>query len=323
MKYTIALLTVVFLSSCSVYTITNKTDQNFTINKSGGGSVNIPPYACLEFNEYFMGLGGDFPFAVEGIKGEHIASHYEIMLKNNDGNTEDEESSTNYLVTESEENTQCTKEGEKESEITALVPICGEVSGTIKAQCATGSARCKKEDLKDVPVCVDGKNNVLANLPTCSDKSQKPNCRNTEAKEQPVLDNNSQVFCQGEKGVPACSDGDVKCIISNKKEDPSSPVCFKNGDVMGNISPACSDNSKAICLGSVVALPNPTHQIKCGNSLTSAQCAGFTNPICAINNTGLGIKPYCVFSTNNQLRKYSNQVTCGNGATPSCVRATP
>ena len=56
------LFVFVFLSACSVYTVTNKTDQNLQLKIAGGETRDLKAGACTQLTEYFMGLGGGLSF---------------------------------------------------------------------------------------------------------------------------------------------------------------------------------------------------------------------------------------------------------------------
>ena len=116
MKTIIMLFAVcVLLPACSVYTITNKTDRDITIKKSGGIEVTLKANQCEELSEYFLGLGGDFPVIIEGIDAEHSANNYEI-------NTAEPAPSVAtvgsfaYAVSESKKNPACGEEDGKEDD---------------------------------------------------------------------------------------------------------------------------------------------------------------------------------------------------------------
>ena len=74
-------ISLFFLPACTVYTITNKTDRSFSINISGGGKKIVERDQCLEMQEYFLGLGGDFPFIISGSKSEYRSGNYEFRVK--------------------------------------------------------------------------------------------------------------------------------------------------------------------------------------------------------------------------------------------------
>lgn len=168
------------MSSCSFYTVTNKTNEDIVIKKSGGDTFILEALSCVELTEYFLGLGGDFPFALEGADREYSANHYEIILKS----ANKPEEVTTQKVILSNENTDCNKKkSSEEVKIDGkLKPFCGEGATSQVAKCISSdgniaTAKCQMEGDEKKPICVNGKNELLSIKPKCEEESVQPVCK--------------------------------------------------------------------------------------------------------------------------------------------------
>ena len=189
MKPLVLLLSFILLSACSFYTITNKTNEDLVIKKSGGDTFVLKAFSCIELSEHFLGLGGDFPFALTGEGREYSANHYEIILK-------EEVNSTNEVASQSvilsNENTECDKKKSQEIKIDGKAkPVCGEDAAAKLAKCSssddsTATAKCQVEGDERKPICVNKDGKLSSTSPTCEEKSLKPTCKEKETKPEEV-----------------------------------------------------------------------------------------------------------------------------------------
>ncbi len=186
MKLVVLFFFVTLLSSCSFYTITNKTNEDIVIKKSGGDTFILEALSCVELTEYFLGLEGDFPFSLEGADREYSANHYEVVLKLAD------EVATREVVL-SNENTDCDKKKPlEEIKIDGkLKPVCGEGATPQVAKCSSSdgnaaTAKCQIEGDDKKPICVNEKNEILSIKPKCEEESVQPICKEEKVSQESV-----------------------------------------------------------------------------------------------------------------------------------------
>ena len=188
MKPLVLLLSFILLSACSFYTITNKTNEDLVIKKSGEDTFVLKAFSCIELSEHFLGLGGDFPFALKGEGREYSANHYEIILK--EVNSTSEVASKSVIL--SNENTECDKKKSQEIKIDDTAkPVCGEDAAAKLAKCSssddsTATAKCEVEGDERKPICVNKDGKLSSTSPICEEKSLKPVCKKEETKPEEV-----------------------------------------------------------------------------------------------------------------------------------------
>ena len=329
MKTVFILFLAAFLPACTVYTVTNKVNQDLKIKTAGGDEVTLKASDCIELREYFLGLAGDFPFAVIGGVGEYSVGHYEITLKavaavgdtaNVSANASGNVVSDQYTVSVSHKNIECESTSDKAVKIddNTKVPVCGDKAD--KANCTTGTAKCvtSAENKKvQIPACVNDKNESLNDVaPTCKEPSLQPNCLTSME-----IDSQTQAICLD--GEAKCSTGTTaKCVKGN--DASSIPSCLnQNNQKVENASLVfCANGQRPICLKPVVvekAVVIPTPQ--CGSG-QNPQCASGGTPICglltgAVNKVN---QPYCV--NKNNIR-WVDDVRCSGVGSPNCDSVEP
>ena len=119
MKIYFIILLSVFLIACNEYTITNNTDSNVQLAKSGGDTLVVPAQSCVKLMELLIGMGGDFPFSFKNCsscKKEYTSGHYEIKRSVSPANEEQKSDEALITVTASNENTDCDGTDDEESE---------------------------------------------------------------------------------------------------------------------------------------------------------------------------------------------------------------
>ena len=276
MKFFLIFFCLVLFSSCTVYTVTNKTDRDFEIKKAGEEQISLKARKCIELTEYFLGLAGDFPFVIEGEEQERNPGHYEIEYKVQ-AETKSEESAVAtpvvsvpqkpYIVSLSEKNPECddedkdkdkesnTKEGETKlwPKDTAKNVFC--LSGQPK--CSEGVLACLlMENNVSQPACVRGQEKegkwekVAKAVLSCAgakeaDQNKKPLCLppvlvnvNTN---QPALCGGAAVECtRGGRAVCGKVPGDLqnKAYCVNATNILYGDVTCANG-----VTPSCSGTS--------------------------------------------------------------------------------
>ncbi len=188
MKIIFVLFLILLLPACSFYTLTNKTGRTLKIETSGGDkTITLEAFSCIQLNEHFMGLGGDFPFIINGNKKrEYSANHYEVKVKS----SSDTSAVFEYIASESSENPECESSKSQKIQIDdKTIAVCG-TAASQSAQCqssdgapvTTATVRCMiREDKinEKQPVCVDKDNNLLDNddvKPGCKSSSEQPVC---------------------------------------------------------------------------------------------------------------------------------------------------
>ena len=182
------LIFCILLPACSFYTITNKTNEDMVIKKSGGDTFVLKAFSCVELSEYFLGLGGDFPFALTGYDREYSANHYEIIRKVAD--SANEVAADNVVL--SNENTECDKKTLQKIKIDdKLTPVCGDDADAKVAECdssddSIAAAKCQVEEGEKKPICVNRKNELLNTAPKCETEDVEPICKEKEVKTQTV-----------------------------------------------------------------------------------------------------------------------------------------
>ena len=341
MKNIFTFFLFIFLSACTVYTVTNKTNENLKVVKAGGQEVTVEASMCIELSEYFLGLGGDFPFAIN--KKEYSAGHYEITpasvatvadasttTHSAAGGDVSVEVKQEYSVSLSAKNTACEPsklQANNNNEVLSVV--CGDQP----AQCAAGNtAECITEGDQTVPVCVNTAGQRLTDMsPTCKDSSKKPECKSSAESSVIKVNNTRRAFCLS--GTVQCvSTGgvkiagvEVKCVGDDQN---AIPVCLNqnNEKVAGNIlcrtSAANNNNNKGPkCLPPVVVriAPEGGPALSCnvgsgGTTRGVAVCSeGY--PVCGMVTGDWSFQPYCV---NEGRTLWPVSVTCSSGADPAC-----
>ncbi len=337
MRTIFVIFSFVFLAGCSVHTITNETNLDFEIKKSGGGTVTLKAQSCVSLDEYFLGLGGDFPFTIriegaEDYSKEYSAGHYKITseVKATSDNETAENTNTSsannveFELSLSSKNLSCEKEDEKEDEKeeidNKMVAVCGDKS----AKCeSSGIAKCIMKDNKNTPVCVDDKDTILKDTdPACDDKSLKVECKEKSNSNKVAWEKDSQtrVFCL--TGQVQCPDSaEIACI---KEGDQSSvPACLKDNKKVADADVGCVDSSgnvlpegKLKCLQPIsitLATVIAEQTVRCGTG--TPQCADGGKPVCGAIPGDLQDQPYCV---NEDNIRWPGSVTCSNDVSPNC-----
>ena len=203
MKIYIIMLLGVFLTACNEYTVTNKTDKDVRLVKSGGESVTIPAQSCIVLVEFMVQMGGDFPFSIkdcDSCKEEYKSSHYEISSKVDSSDTEE----LTTEVNSSDKNSDCngTKEEQEEEDDDKNGETQSTENDNIKAKPA-----CENEDFQ--LVCQDEHDQTVSMQARCSDSN-----------------GSLTVICVGSKGFPVSG---------------INPACIKKGEA--NQEPVCQDES--------------------------------------------------------------------------------
>ena len=126
MKSYIIIFFFIFLTACNEYTITNKTNNDIQLVKSGGSVSTISAQSCVRLVEFLIGMGGDFPFSIKDCdtcEEEYMSDHYEIKgsVSTEEGsvpsaNEEQKSGEALITVTASNENTDCDGTDNEESE---------------------------------------------------------------------------------------------------------------------------------------------------------------------------------------------------------------
>lgn len=334
MRLLVLLFVFLFLSACSLYTVTNKTDQNLQLKIAGGENQDLKAGACLELMEYFLGLGGDFPFSIDEYEREFNPNNYEIIkldvspvspevnsntdvatASNSDGSgaesTADSTGTTvnlerGYKIVNSDKNLECDPE-ESEGEDVSLEPVCEDGKKVI---CDGSKAQCEKG--ATTPICVDNDNKKLTEVkPICADSSKKPVCKEkveTVASDLEI-DDSAQVVC--ESGTPnKCANGELKCA---NLQQGLTPICLEsNGE--SDSKPSCSvTNADMVCVQRIEKVEVQTNvTVSCNQG--AAQCSA-TSPVCGTLPQDTVVKPYCA---NTENIRWPSAVTCPDGSTPTC-----
>ena len=323
MKAFFILYSFVFLSACSFYTLTNKSDQDLKIEKAGREEITLTAGACTELTEYFLGLGGDFPFVVNGqVDEQYGAGHYEIKRKEqaqesevnattNESANADSIVSNQYIVSMEEENPACSNNSKTQ---TNNSPVCGDT--TQKAICSSNTtAQCILEKNKAVPACVNEKGvPVVSEKPSCSNKSLQAVCP-SGAKKEGQINSKIKVLCL--TGSPKCSPGTATagCIKAETQNVLNTPACLdQNNKKIDSITPSCPYNKAPICLEPVTVEPAIGISLLCGGA-QRGQCNGGGQAVCGKIPTDTVNKPYCVNSNNI---RWSGDVHCSGNAVPIC-----
>ena len=326
-----------FLSACSVYTVTNKTDQDLQLKIAGGENRDLRAGACVQLTEYFMGSGGDFPFSIDGYEKEFNPNNYEIIpiavspvsavvnsgtgsetAVNNEAGTDimdDSNTGTTvnlekgYKIVNSDKNLECDPAEESADKEVSLEPICEDGKKVI---CNGSKAQCKEG--ATIPVCVDNDDKELTEVkPICADSSKKPLCKEKAAVAAKDLkvDDAAQFVCTS--GTPnQCANGELKCANLQKG---LTPICL-GPDNESHEKPSCSvPNAKMVCMQKVEKVDVQANvPISCNQG--TAQC-DVTRPVCGSLPEETEVKPYCV---NSENIRWSTAVTCPDGSTPTCAQ---
>ena len=200
MKIYIIIIFFIFLTACNEYTITNKTNSDVQLVKSGGSVSTIPAQSCIKLVEFLIGMGGDFPFSIKNCdtcEEEYMSDHYEIYMRKIDSTATNKSTSSDNeklvkRIISSGKNTACDgveEEEEKQDKISTQrvplpscennsSPICqneaGESVSNIKVQCKNG------ESNSFVPACTDDKGTAVSGFqPHCvkGEEKQVPTCQ--------------------------------------------------------------------------------------------------------------------------------------------------
>ena len=196
MKVYFIILLSGFLTACNEYTITNKTNSDIQLEKSGGGALVIPAQSCVKLTEFLIGMGGDFPFSFKNCsscKEEYTSSHYEIK----DSDT------TQIIVAESNENTDCDEIDDEDDgksggtlqteDETQAEPICENEGFNLICQDEQGQTvsaaviQCRSRSQNDsfTVACIGNKGLVLPGVkPFCikgEEEIQEPVCQESES----------------------------------------------------------------------------------------------------------------------------------------------
>ena len=305
-----------FLSACSIYTLTNKTDQDLKVIIAGGDTLNLEAGKCIELVEYFMGLGGDFPFIIKGEDVERSAGNYEIntsTVESASGNPDleaDASVAKGYNVSLSDKNISCEPEEEKSGtteEASSLEPVCED--GT-EVNCHSSTAKCEAGE--DSPICVDEKGEKITGVtPTCSDTSKKPVCREKSSASATGLETDSSAKAICLSGTIQCSNNArVQCAKINGK---LIPTCVgAKGQTDGSISCAGVNVAVVRCVQQEVQVTSVTNfTLSCDISL----CADEGRPVCGRTPTDNTVKPYCI---NDRNILWPSEVSCADGSAPTC-----
>ena len=306
------------LPACSVYTLTNKTNENIKFKRAGDkNKETLNAGECVELSEYFVGLGSDFPLTIDGKKDvEYKAGSYEIIKLDNA-----EQSESQYKVSLSDKNPNCSKEGEekddeKEAGVSDRVPVCenGE-----EAKCnspGTQVACVKKEGDEIGPICLDMQEGKPKNgvNPVCGNTSISPICKEKQKESTFIVDERIKVLCL--RGNAVCSEGEFKCIRENNK---SVPVCLKDNRKTEE-KPYCpGDNGTlAECITNTVVTIAPGSSVICGDLGQNAHCSNSrTRAVCGSipTSSDTQLQPYCV---NENNVRWNIDVLCSNGAIALC-----
>ncbi len=320
------LFAFLLFSACSVHTVTNKTNLDFEIKKSGGDQLALRANSCIELSEYFIGLGGDFPFAIRIIDGgksyseEHSAGNYEITSTADTENPSPATGEQSFSVSLSSKNLSC--EGEKEEEEEGninekMVAVCNEQP----AECAqSGKAKCNSEN---APVCVDTENKILKDTsPSCKDSSVEVTCKEKSDEKPLQQDTQTRVFCLS--GQAQCSGGAVVSCIKENDQSVPVPACLMGTEKVADV--VCVDSSTEVpieggtpkCLQpTTVTLPEGVVKpVLCGNLSIQVQCSNNEGtPVCGQIPGDTSDQPYCV---NQDNIRWSSSVVCSNSSTPTC-----
>lgn len=301
----------VILSACSVYTLTNKTDEAIRFKRAGNESMEtLEAGKCITLSEYLVGLDSDFPFTVvEGEDVEYQPNNYEIVI---DANAE---SKYKYKVLASNKNPNCEKkEDQKVENAGNKIPVC-ENGKKIICNSENSEARCVKKEEKIEAICVDkekGEPKKGVN-PICGDSDTPPECKEKELESSFVMDGNIQSFCLN--GDVVCSgSGQSKCIRENNK---FIAVCLKDGKRVGNEKPYCDldPNAEPQCVAHVQVTVKQGATVYCGDS-QGAYCSNSrARMVCGTISTNPNIQPYCV--NENNIR-WNVGVRCQSGAVARC-----
>ena len=198
MKVYFIILLSVFLIACNEYTITNKTDSDIQLEKSGGDTLVIPAQSCMKLTEFLIGMGGDFPFSFKNCnscKEEYTSGHYEI--KNSDA--------ARITVTESNKNTDCDETDDENSE-------------KEQKNGDTDDEETQAEDkIQAEPVCESEDFNLVCQ----DDQGQTISTRAIQCRKSSSSDS-FKVTCIGSKGL---SISGLKPVCIKGEEDSQEPVC--------------------------------------------------------------------------------------------------
>lgn len=216
--YFIILLSV-FLIACNEYTITNKTDKDVQLAKSGGDTLTIPAQSCVKLMEFLIGMGGDFPFSFKdcsSCKAEYTSGHYEIKGSTSteadstpSANEEQTSGETTITVTESDENSDCDKTNDEESKAEQEGSDENEEEQTGNNDETQPKPGCENDEFQ--LACLDERGQEV------SDRTQ---CRLGE-------NDSFTIVCVGNKGI-AVSGLTPACI--KEGEENQDPVCQESGD---------------------------------------------------------------------------------------------
>ena len=320
MKIFLILLFSILLPACSVYTLTNNTNQDVRFQRAGGENEEIlKPGKCVVLSEYLVGLSGDFPFTVvEGQDAEYKPGSYEITES---ANTDPSGPGSNLKVSLSDKNPSCEEEKKDDQDTqdtVNMVPVC-EGEEEVKCNSPETKAQCIKKDEKVTPACMDKENKPKAGVtPVCGDTDKAPVCKEKETGDS------SSVYVE-DKIKPLCLYGEPVCqgdyeVSCTREKGQFIPACLKENKKINNDNPYCPDDSgsKPICINYVQITAHSDFSVFCGSGQT-AYCSGSgLKMVCGTRQTSQNIEPYCVRSGDNVL--WNVTVLCSNNTTPQCQR---
>ena len=308
MRVGLLLCLSVILSACSVYTLTNKTDEAIRFKRAGNEIMEtLEAGKCVTLSEYLVGLDSDFPFTVvEGEDVEYEPNNYEIII---DANAE---SKYQYKVLKSNKNPNCEKiEVQKVENVSNKIPVCEDEKKVI-CNSENSEAKCVKKAEKIEAICVDKEKGEPKNgvNPVCGDSDTPPECKEKAAGSSVVIDESIQVLCL--RGNAVCSeDVEFKCIRENKQ---FIPVCIKNNQKTSEIPYCPNDNKIAppICINNVEVTVAQGATLSCNN----AHCGNSgARVICGSTPINPKIQSYCVNENNIE---WNVDVRCANDEIALC-----
>lgn len=301
-----------FLPACTVYTVTNSTNRSLEIEKAGGGILTLKALKCVELNEYFLGLGGDFPFIIKGQDKEYGAGNYIIELKNSKKNGDSDiqagdEKTGEYEANLSEKNLACEpEESEKSKDVKGGggKPKCNDGKD---ATCYESAVKCVGDGNDKKAVCVDEDDKTIDSVKAeCKDQS-KPSC---PTKGGFFVDDERKPLCV--TGTASCEDGELKCVKENKV---STPLCLKDGEKVENVSVSCGDSKGGVkCLKSIELQVKTQYRVSCGNG-KSPSCADGSRAVCGSLSTDEDTRPYRPYCVNDKNIRWSDVDCSGGNAT--------
>ena len=277
-RFSFCLLFLFSGSACTVYTVTNYSQQDFQIEVASDSDYrDLKADECIELTEYFLGIAGDFPFVIVGEDEERNVGHYEITSEKKDENQSQSQSS--YKLSLSEKNLKCSSKPDKGEE--------NKVRDTSTKENATKSNKSWNPAPEGTNVfCLSGRASCPSGLVAqCIIEKggavAVPACIKDETKQD------SQVSCQGAR--PEDVNRPAKCLQA------------VSITVTAGRLPSCGGaNTVAQCLQG--------GQVVCGKTL-GAPVQAKDKAYCVITKQ---------LDNATQYIRWTGEVTCANGVTPSC-----